>query len=1154
MIKGDCSGCGGTGEFAVMGYDAFGRLVRKQDAMGEITEWSYDFMGRVSEKKEGYTLDSPACVPLGSPYCYVTGEAELMDGSTVLYDAGVTPTTFTYDDWDWRYRPTEVCRDSLIPGGDESCRSFEYDTETGVTLSEVDSGWTWDHATSAAKREQPTTQTELYDGSSVARFNPATEAALIGVTGLTFQKNWADFPQPAGLVAEVDGPLLLTPEGQDITEYVYYPKDAAVPSVLQGRLAAMRDPTGNVTFYDGYDAHGRVTRLIDSRGVRTDFTYDALGRVLTETVLGNCNTDFGFDQDPNCNVPLVTTYTYEATTGPLASVTPPSGASVTVYGYDGWGRTETVSRGNSGTDLRERVLYDYDAVHRGRVSSEKLQEPDGGGDWDTRKETEYAYQGFGRLYQTIYPRFDGDALPPFGEYTYDAAGNVLSFADGYHDSANVTYTYDVHGRLVMVRNLYEKVGDTELWAVTQYEYDANDNLILVRDAEEFETTYSVDDFGQTYIIDSPATGITELTYDVAGRLRSRKDARGVEEIRVYDLSGRLKQSDFTLGEEKEKTIFDYQKGYEVQSTAEHPDGSRTTQSRRYDRRGLVLESTQDNEKTVRFEYDADGHLVKRNRGICELLTNEVDWAGRPERITVMPPDCGGQQVIADGVEYLPFGPPTFIRRRQGGDYSLEENLGYDLQYRMISQDFKRTGSGAATLIERWYGTPGLPDGYDGAGNLLLVNDSAMPERNRVYTYDEMSRLIGAAAPQSIGELKYTYDLVGNRTKYEFGEKDPPENSDDSTYDSGTGLLSQITEFRAGSGQVSYSLTHDEVGNLAAESDPSNQTYSYNLRNQLVDHNGLLSFVYDAHGRQVKSVRDLGMLPEKTVTHYLLPDGRPYLDVPYSQAASAPQWSYAYLGDRLLARFDNTRNFEHVVSDHIGFPLATIDNEGSVLWQPDPQPFGTIHAEESVGDGHDPLIRYPGQWAHDPFLVATEPEFSTLYYNFHRWYKPGWGRYTQADPVGILSTRGGLAELYAYGYGNPTRFIDPEGLDVRVCCRPLQPLPSYDHCYVESDGSGRRRTWGLYQQHGWAVYRMNDPDDVGGDCGPWTPDECGDVEDCIQKKAQNYPLLRYPFAGFGRNSNTFARCVSESCGVTTPKSVHEDAPFWGFRCPPGQTSQ
>jgi len=104
-------------------------------------------------------------------------------------------------------------------------------------------------------------------------------------------------------------------------------------------------------------------------------------------------------------------------------------------------------------------------------------------------------------------------------------------------------------------------------------------------------------------------------------------------------------------------------------------------------------------------------------------------------------------------------------------------------------------------------------------------------------------------------------------------------------------------------------------------------------------------------------------------------------------------------------------------------VATISYTGTIQWQPDPEPFGDVYAEQQVGPGHDPLIRYPGQWRVDPVLSTTEPAFTTLYYNTHRWYNPSWGRYTQSDPLGL---KGGL-NLFRYAYGNPLRFIDPMGL-------------------------------------------------------------------------------------------------------------------------------
>src|SRR5258708_10637083 len=46
-------------------------------------------------------------------------------------------------------------------------------------------------------------------------------------------------------------------------------------------------------------------------------------------------------------------------------------------------------------------------------------------------------------------------------------------------------------------------------------------------------------------------------------------------------------------------------------------------------------------------------------------------------------------------------------------------------------------------------------------------------------------------------------------------------------------------------------------------------------------------------------------------------------------------------------------------------------------------------------------------------------------NIFRWYRSGWGRYTQADPIGLHNS----VNLYAYGHGDPTGHIDPLGLEV-----------------------------------------------------------------------------------------------------------------------------
>ena len=81
-------------------------------------------------------------------------------------------------------------------------------------------------------------------------------------------------------------------------------------------------------------------------------------------------------------------------------------------------------------------------------------------------------------------------------------------------------------------------------------------------------------------------------------------------------------------------------------------------------------------------------------------------------------------------------------------------------------------------------------------------------------------------------------------------------------------------------------------------------------------------------------------------------------------------------------------------DHLNTPRIARDEQKRVVWRWDSDAFGsTAPNEDPDGDGIKTTInlRFPGQY--------FDAE-SGLHYNWHRYYDPQVGRYTQPDPIGV----------------------------------------------------------------------------------------------------------------------------------------------------------
>ena len=123
----------------------------------------------------------------------------------------------------------------------------------------------------------------------------------------------------------------------------------------------------------------------------------------------------------------------------------------------------------------------------------------------------------------------------------------------------------------------------------------------------------------------------------------------------------------------------------------------------------------------------------------------------------------------------------------------------------------------------------------------------------------------------------------------------------------------------------------------------------------------------------------------------------------------------WFGGQPVAQVDVATSTTHwTFTDPLGTPIMETDATGTPDWRAEYEPYGTVTAYRTGQTRHQPL-RFPGQ-KYDPLAGDRD-------YNIFRWYGEGWGRYTQADLLGLEAGK----NLYVYVYDSPLTNMDPQGL-------------------------------------------------------------------------------------------------------------------------------
>ncbi|TKB75485.1 MAG: hypothetical protein E8D46_01305 [Nitrospira sp.] len=788
---------------------------------------------------------------------------------------------------------------------------------------------------------------------------------------------------------------------------------------LAGNLTRITSPNGRYLAFT-YDVSNRITQVTDILGRTITYTYDASGRLWKVTNPMTGVSEYTYDvshrlltaKEPNGNTHV--TNTYDAN-GRVATQTQADGTTYQfAYTLDGGGN---VTQTNV-TDPRGYVKrFVFNSAGLTTSITDAFGQPDA-------QTTTYEWHATTNLLLSV-----TDALNRKTAYTYDAKGNTLTVTK-LATTANAVTTTMTYGP---VYNQIATITDP-LSHTTTFGYDAKGNLTTITNALNKVTTITVNAAGQPLTIKDPLNNTTTLTYDL-GDLVKVKDPLNRETQRILDAAGRLRNLTNPLGQKtlytpdaldritqltdsiNGNTAFTYDANSNLLTVTDAKSQQTVYTYNNMNRTGTRKDPLLNTET---YTYDNNGNAATVTDRKSQVTTNTYDALNRRTKMTFHDGtstnntyDAGNRITQVQEKDATNTVTATITRTYDGLDRLTQEvtaqgtvNYAYDNASRRTSMTVAGqtavtyTYDNANRLTAITQGTPTVTIAYDDADRRTSVT---YPNGNSiVYAYNaasELTSLTYKSGATVIGDLTYTYDAAGNRIK-----------TGGSFARSGLPPALTTVSYNANNQQTTFGTnteTYDLNGNLATVTDAGNTaTYSWNARNQLtsIASSGFSSsFQYDSFGRRTgKTVQGL-------TTNFVYDGLNP---VQEKNGATVTANLLTGLGiDEFFTRTDGVGS-RALLPDALGSTVALGDGTGTLQTQYTYEPFGY---PTQTGQANTNSYKYTGR----------EDDGTGLYYYRARYYHPRLQRFIAEDPIGLA---GGL-NTYTYVENRPTLFTDPFGLMV-----------------------------------------------------------------------------------------------------------------------------
>jgi YD repeat-containing protein len=792
------------------------------DPLGQARVYKFEVSQGVAQPQD---QDQPCST--GSPYKSVKSDAN--GNPQYQIDFNGNRTNYVYD----TVRNLETSRQEglnadgsvttkTMPDGSKQMLSRTTTTEWHLTLRQpakvaqplkLTSYEYYPNGLLKTRTEQATTDTDGSKGLS---------ATLVDIAVLA-PRVWSYTYNTEGQVLTIDGPRK---DVLDVTTMTYFPStdSATPPKWHKGDVQTVKNSVGHITTFNEYDEHGNVLKITDANGLQTQFWYDELGRINSQTVGA-----------------LTASYTYDKR-GMIETVALPSGENLT-YSYDDAHRLKTITdRDGNRTEYAE-----LDAM--GNRKDERVY---GADNLLVRKHSRN-YNLLNRLEQDI-----GATSPStqITKYEYFLGGQLKKVTDALSHVTELTY--DPLNRLQDTTLPVPELNVPR--PVVSYGYDGQNHLINVTDPRQIQTSYTVDGLGNRTAVNSADAGAQSFTPDEAGNIKAVKDAKLQNSTYSYDELNRVKGTTFHDGS---KLVYQYDTGSNAKGRLNQIQeidalGGLVTQlDIVYDGLGRVHTQTRllaGKSVVTQYDYDNSGRLETLIYPSGRKVTYSYDTSGRISGISTTP--SGGTAVaVLSSVKYHPFGGVKQYTYGNGQVQTLAQDL-----------DGRSTGYflGAATYAVD----------YDDANRIKTIRHTTDLAQTMSYAWDGLSRLSSANLPAT--SYGYKYDGVGNRTKFTSGAS-----STTYGYDANRNWLKTIGATSLGfdaNGSLQTgaagSFTHDVRGRLSKLVGAGGTTTygvdAWGLRIRKTNGQGDVLYTYDADGNLLDERTPTGVV----IKEYIYLGSRP----------------------------------------------------------------------------------------------------------------------------------------------------------------------------------------------------------------------------------------------------------------------------------------